>query len=101
MVFAQTQVLHYPRLDTVMMVEDFIRKHSGEFRKRGLWEGLPKKTMYQTFCVVVDYLLESGKIAFDKERKIAWIYNPALVKKYLNRPDLGWKNEASVKNKIR
>lgn len=84
----QKQVLHYPQLDTVLMVEEFIKKHSGDFKKRSLWEHLPRKMMYQTFCVIIDYLLDSGKIALDKERKIAWIWNPELVEKYLNKPQL-------------
>ena len=82
------QILHYPQLDTVLMVEEFIREHGGEFKKRALWENLPKKMMYQTFCVVFDYLLDSRKIAIDKEGKICWIWNPKLVKKYLSRPEL-------------
>lgn len=82
------QLTRYPRLDTMLMVEKFIRQHSGEFKKRKLWENLPKKMMYQTFCTAFDYLLESGKIAIDKERKIAWIYNPKLARKYLKRADL-------------
>ncbi len=82
------QIIHYPQLDTVLMVEGFIREHSGEFKKRALWESLPKKMMYQTFCVVHDYLLESGKIAVDREKKIAWIWNPELVKRYLEKKHL-------------
>ncbi len=81
-------VLHYPQLDTVLMVENFIRKNSGEFKKRQLWEHLPKKMMYQTFCVIFDYLFDSGKIALDSEGKIAWIWNPDLVRKYLSKPHL-------------
>jgi len=81
-------ILHYPQLDTVLMVEEFIRDHSGEYKKRSLWENLPRKMMYQTFCVVFNYLLDSGKIAVDREGKIAWIWNPELVKKYLNNPKL-------------
>ncbi len=84
----QREVLHYPRLDTVLMVEEFIRKHGGEFKKRRLWEHLPRKTMYQTFCVIFNYLLESNKIGVDREGKIAWIWNPKLVKKYLSKPEL-------------
>ena len=82
------KVLHYPQLDTVMMVEDYIRRNSGEFKKRALWESLPKKMMYQTFCVVYDYLVASGKIATDREKKIAWIWNPELVRKYLAKNHL-------------
>ena len=85
---SKNNILHYPQLDTVLMVEDFIREHSGEYRKRALWENLPKKMMYQTFCVVFDYLLDSGKIAVDKEKKIAWIWNPELVRKYLQDESL-------------
>ena len=81
-------IIHYPRLDTVLMVEEFIKEHSGEFKKKALWENLPKKMMYQTFCTIFDYLMESGKIAVDKEGKICWIYNPELMKKYMEREDL-------------
>ena len=84
-------IIHYPQLDTVLMVEEFIKKHSGEFKKRSLWEALPKKMMYQTFQVVFNYLEESGKIALDKEGKIAWIWDPEGVKKYLAKPELFWK----------
>lgn len=81
-------ILHYPQLDTILMVEEYIREHSGEYKKRSLWENLPRKMMYQTFCVVFDYLLYSNKIAIDREGKIAWIWNPELVKKYLSNPKL-------------
>ncbi len=82
------KIMHYPRLDTVLMVEETIREHSGEFKKRALWEHLPRKVMYQTFKVIYDYLLESGKIASDSEGKICWVWNPELVKKYLNDESL-------------
>jgi hypothetical protein len=65
------------------MVEDFIKKHSGESKKRALWERLPRKMMYQTYQIIFDYLMESGKIARDSEDKICWIWNPELVKRYL------------------
>jgi len=84
----EKEVIHYPRLDTLLMVEEFIKEHSGEFRKRALWESLPKKVMYQTFCVIFEYLLEFNKIAVDREGKVAWIWNPKLVKKYLSKPEL-------------
>jgi hypothetical protein len=81
-------VLHYPQLDTVLMVENFIRETSGEFKKRQLWEQLPKKMMYQTFCVIFDYLLESGKIALDRQGHVAWIWDPALVQRYFTKQHL-------------
>lgn len=84
-------ILHYPQLDTILRVEDFIRENSGEFKKKALWESLPKKMIYQTFCVIFDYLLESGKIALDGEGHVAWIWDPEGVKRYLARPDLSWR----------
>jgi len=86
----QKPILHYPQLDTVLMVEKFIYENSGGFKKKSLWEHLPKQMMYQTFCVIIDYLLESGKIAVDSEGKIAWVWDPEGVKRYLARKDLSW-----------
>jgi hypothetical protein len=87
----QRNILHYPQLDTILRVEEFIRENSGEYKKKSLWQSLPKKMIYQTFCVIFDYLLESGKIAQDKEGNVAWIWNPDLVKKYLSKPNLSWR----------
>ena len=87
-------ILHYPQLDTVLMVEEFIRKHSGEYRRKQLWQSLPKKMMYQTFSVVLDYLFESGKIVADREGKIVWIWNPELVKKYMDKKHMIWRSSA-------
>jgi len=89
--FQRKNILHYPQLDTVLMVEDFIKKNSGEYKKRNLWETLPKKMMYQTFCVIFDYLFFSRKISVDAEGKIGWTYYPEIAKKYLKRKDLGRK----------
>lgn len=82
-------VLRYPRLDTILMVEDFIKKNDGEYKKRKLWESLPKKMMYQTFQVIIDYLLYSKKISIDSEGKIGWIYYPEVAKKYYQQKNLG------------
>jgi len=80
---SQAGSLHSPQLDTVLMVESFIREHSGEFKKRALWENLPRKMMYQTFFVIIRYLQDSGKVAADADGKICWIFNPELMKRYL------------------
>ena len=82
-------ILRYPRLDTVMMVEAHIKRHDGEFRRMKLWESLPKKMMYQTFCVIINYLIDSGKISINKEGKIGWRYYPQLARKYHERKELG------------
>ena len=85
---SETTSAHSPQLDTVLMVESFIRDHSGEYRKRALWENLPKKMMYQTFSTIIGYLQDSGKIATDTDKKICWIYNPELINRYLSNNNL-------------
>ena len=88
MAFQNASYIHYPQLDTVLMVEEFIKDHSGEYKKKALWENLPKKMMYQTYQLIFDYLLASGKIAKDSEDTVCWIWNPELVKKYLKNAEL-------------
>lgn len=85
------KILHYPRLDTVLMVEKLIEDTSGTYTKKQLWMKLPKKMMYQTFSVIIDYLLSIGKIAVDKEGKICWTWDPEGVQKYLKKKHLMWK----------
>ena len=70
-----------PTLDTVLMVERAIEENSGEFNRTALWKKLPKKVMWQTFLVILDYLESINKIAFDRDGKIAYIWNPALAKR--------------------
>lgn len=82
------EVLHYPRLDTILMVEKFIKDHSGEYSKKQVWDNLPRKVMYQTYCVIFDYLLSSGKIIQDKKGKVIWIWDPELVERYGNNKEL-------------
>ncbi|MDP2909443.1 MAG: hypothetical protein Q8N77_06585, partial [Nanoarchaeota archaeon] len=74
-------ILHSPTLESVIMVEKIIQKHSQEYGKYQLWKRLPKKMMYQTFQTILDYLEGSGKIIIDKEGIVIWTYNPERIKK--------------------
>jgi hypothetical protein len=65
-----------PRLETVIMVERFIKEHSGEFKKTELLQKLPKKMMWGTFNVILQYLWDNNKIAFDKNNYIIYIWSP-------------------------
>ena len=75
-----------PTLQTVLMVEKTIEKHSGAFKKTELFNKLPRKVMWQTFQVVVEYLESIAKIAYDKEGYVFYIWNPALFEKAKSRP---------------
>ena len=81
----EQKILHYPRLDTVIMVEETIKKLDFYPTRTELWKALPKKVMYQTFMMIIDYLLEINKVIIDKDGKIVWIWNPKLVKKVMKR----------------
>jgi len=74
-----------PTLDTVLMIEKTVEKFSGEFNKTELWKNLPKKVMWQTFLVVLDYLQDINKIAIDKNGIIGYIWSPELIKRLMNR----------------
>jgi len=80
----QTTILHSPTLESVIMVEKTIQKYSQEYGKYQLWKKLPKKMMYQTFQVILDYLENSGKIIIDKDGCIVWTYNPKRNKKIIS-----------------
>ncbi len=81
----QTTILHSPTLESVIMVEKTIQKHSQEFGKYQLWKKLPKKMMYQTFQVILTYLENSGKILIDKEGCLIWTYDPEGIKKLISK----------------
>lgn len=83
----EDQILHYPNLRTVIMVEGEIKEH-GTITKTSLFKSLKNRVMWQTLDVILDYLHSRRLIAYDKEGKIVWIHNPELRKKYENRPDL-------------
>lgn len=69
-----------PRLDTIEMVEDMIRKAKTFPSKNQLWRRLPKQVQYNTFKRILDYLESSNKITYDKDGTIVWIFadNPKL-----------------------
>lgn len=80
------EVLHYPRLDTVLMVEEAIKKAKEYPSKAALLRDLKKKIMYPTFLLILDYLEKSNKIYIDKEDgKIIWIWDPKGVEKILKK----------------
>ncbi|MDD5417320.1 MAG: hypothetical protein PHW96_00340 [Candidatus Nanoarchaeia archaeon] len=78
-----------PTLETVLLVEKSVEKYSGEFNRTELWKKLPKKIMWQTYLVILDYLKEINKVAFDKNGKIAYIWNPELMKRLRQRKSVG------------
>ena len=66
-------ILHYPKLDSILMVEKTIQESEDYPTRVQLWKSLPKQMQYQTFKLILDYLEKSNKIMFDDD-KIVWIF---------------------------
>jgi hypothetical protein len=82
------EVLRYPKLDTVLMIEETIEKAKSDKTAREIWQSLPRKVMWQTFMTTLDYLEHSGKILVANDKSIVWVWDPVGVKELLAKPHL-------------
>ncbi len=69
---ARRQIM--PRLDTLEMIEDTIRKEQYFESKTLLWKSLPRGVQYRTLGVALAYLEKSNKITQNKDGSIVWIF---------------------------
>lgn len=76
--------IRYPNLNTVLMVEDFLKKNQDMPMKiSDVKSKLPKQIMHQTLKIILEYLWISGKIIYGP-RGVQWIYTePEHLKKML------------------
>jgi len=74
-----------PTLETVLMVEKTIEEYSGELNRTEIWKILPKKVMWQTYLVILNYLQSINKIAISKEGILVHIWSPEVAKKFMKR----------------
>ncbi|VVC72059.1 Uncharacterised protein [uncultured archaeon] len=75
----KSEVLRYPRLDTVLMVEEAVRNARGDLTMTAVWKSLPKKVMWQTFRTIIDYLEYSGKVMVSRDKRLVWLANEKLL----------------------
>ena len=80
MVSTMQQVLHYPRLDTILKVEKILKSAKEPLSKNEIDRRLETQVMRPTLNLILSYLEESGKIAFLKEG-ILWIYSEDISEK--------------------
>ena len=69
----QLTVGHSPTLNTVLMVEDTLKKAGELVTLAELKRKLPRKVMHQTLTQVLDYLQLSGKIIIGT-KGILWTF---------------------------
>ncbi len=68
------QILHYPNLKTVLMVEEVLKEAQFALSREELKKRLPMQVMHQTLNVVLEYLEERGLI-IDGHKGILWTHN--------------------------
>lgn len=81
----ERSLAHSPTLNTVMMVEDVLRKTGELISVAELKRKLPKKVMHSTLLQILDYLQFSGKIIIGT-KGVLWVYTErkeldALIKR--------------------
>ncbi len=67
-------VAHSPTLNTILMVEDILKKED-VLTVADLKKKLPRKVMHSTLMQILDYLQLSGKILITP-KGIVWIFSP-------------------------
>jgi hypothetical protein len=72
----KNDVLHYPNLRTVLLVEDLLKNADKAVSKEEIKRSLGGSVMHQTLNVILKYLEYSGKIIVSR-KGIVWIYNPS------------------------
>lgn len=78
------QIIHYPNLRTVLIVEKIIQESDTVVSKAELKRRLPTQIMHQTLNIILEYLEHSGKIMMGS-KGITWINNPSPKLKALLR----------------
>jgi len=68
------EIIHYPNLKTVLMVEEILKKSSTLLTREQLKSKLPTKVMHQTLNII---LLGGQRQDMDGRKGILWIYNPS------------------------
>ena len=75
-IYNEKEIIHYPSLRTMLMVEKTLRKADTMIDREELKRRLPSKIMHQTLNLILKYLEEKGMI-IDSRKGILWIYNPS------------------------
>jgi hypothetical protein len=78
-------ILHQPKLNTIRMVEQKLKKKKHFRTKHQLFKSLLGKVMYPTITAILDYLEESNKIAYKKDGSIVWIFKGSINSKKVSK----------------
>jgi len=88
-IYNHKQIIHYPSLKTMLMVEKVLKKAETTIDREEIKRRLPNKVMHQTLNLILGYLEEKGMI-IDGHKGILWVYNinPKLRKGILEGKEI-------------
>ncbi len=75
-VYNNKNVIHYPYLRTMLMVEKVLKSAETVITRKELKRRLPTQIMHQTLNLILEYLEEKNMI-IDGHKGVLWIYNPS------------------------
>jgi len=77
------QILHYPTLKTVLMVENILKKAKQPMSRYEIMKRSENKIMRQTLNTIIEYLEKRGMV-LDSEKGVIWTYTPpAKMRRWL------------------
>ena len=76
------KTFRYPNLNTVLLVEDFLKEHQDTPMKLSdIKKGLGNRIMHQTLKIILEFVWKGGKILYGP-KGIQWIFKePSYLKK--------------------
>jgi hypothetical protein len=95
----ELEVLHYPRLDTVLMIEEALKNADVAISRNELQRRLPRQVMRQTLNLVLDYLEEKGIIMIGS-KGVLCVHNESPQMKMLLEKSTEAHHEKGAKGKI-
>ena len=75
-IYKESDVIHYPSLRTVLMIEKVLQNAEMAIDREEIKRRLPVKIMHQTLNVILKYLEDKGLI-IDSHKGVLWAYNPS------------------------
>jgi len=72
---AITEVLHYPTLKTVLMVENILRDAKEPLTRYEIMKRMKNKVMRQSLNIIIQYLNERN-MTLDSDKGVLWVYTP-------------------------
>ena len=79
-----TEILHYPTLKTVLLVENILREAKEPLSRYDIMKKMNNRLMHQTLNVIIQYFVEKNMV-LDTPKGILWVYTSSKkIDEWLN-----------------